>query len=63
MLYKNASVGRIPTLHLPRLEYALESMLRMLSQQHTIGLQTDCMMTVLARTVRLLDSHMYALRP
>ena len=31
-----------------RLEYASECMLCMLSQHHAIGLQTDCMVTVLA---------------
>ena len=31
-----------------RTEYALESMLCMLSQHHAIGLQTDCMVIVLA---------------
>ena len=30
------------------LEYASECMLCMLSQHHAIGLQTDCMVTVLA---------------
>ena len=40
-----------PSLHLPRLEYALESMLCMLSQHHAIGLQTDCMVAVLAPVV------------
>ena len=34
-----------------------------LSQHHAIGLQTDCMVTVLAPVVRLLDSHVYALWP
>ncbi len=36
---------------LPRLEYALELVLCMLSQHHAIGLQTDCMVTVLAPVV------------
>ncbi len=36
---------------LPRLVYALESMLCMLSQHRAIGLQTDCMVTVLAPVV------------
>ena len=36
---------------LPRLVYALESMLCMLSQHRAIGLQADCMMTVLAPMV------------
>ncbi len=36
---------------LPRLEYALESMLCMLSQHHAIELQTDCMVTMLAPVV------------
>ena len=33
------------------------------SQHHAIGLQTDCMVIVLAPVVRLLDSHMYSLWP
>ena len=49
---------------LPRLEYALESMLCMLSQHHAIELQTDCMVTMLAPVpLRLLDSRVYALWP
>ena len=36
---------------LPRLVYALESMLYMLSQHHAMGLQTDYMVTVLAPMV------------
>ena len=47
----------------PSLEYALESMFCMPSQHHAIGLQTGCMVTVLAPVVRLLDSHVYALWP
>ena len=39
------------TPRLPRLEYALELVLYMLSQHHAIGLQTDCMVTVLAPVV------------
>ncbi len=46
---------------LPMLEYALKSMLRLLSQHHAIGLQTDCMVTVLAPWLRLLDSHAYVI--
>ena len=38
-------------LTLLRLEYALELVLYMLSQHHAIGLQTDCMVTVLAPVV------------
>ena len=40
-----------PLARLPRLEYALELVLYMLSQHHAIGLQTDCMVTVLAPVV------------
>ncbi len=47
----------------PRLEYALGSMFCTPSQHHAIGLQTDCMVTVLAPWLRLLDSHVYALWP
>ena len=36
---------------IPRLVYALESMLYMLSQHRAIGLQTDYMVTVLAPMV------------
>ena len=35
----------------PRLEYALELMFCMPSQHHAIGLQTGCMVTVLAPVV------------
>ena len=35
----------------PRLEYALEMMFCMPSQHHAIGLQTGCMVTVLAPVV------------
>ena len=40
-------------------------MLCMLSQHHdhAVGLQTDCMVVVLAPVVRLLDSHVYTLWP
>ena len=41
----------VGTPRLPRLEYALELVLYMLSQHHAIGLQTDCMVTVLAPVV------------
>ena len=51
------------TLVHPRLEYALCLLQCKLSQHHAIGLQTDCMVTVLAPVVRLLDSHVYALWP
>ena len=41
-----------------------ESMLqRMPAQHHAMGLQTDCMVVVLAPMVRLPDSYVYALRP
>ena len=41
----------------------MDLMLCMPSRHHAIGLQTDCMVTVLAPVVRLLDSHVYALWP
>ena len=47
----------------PRHECALDLMLCMLSQHHEIGLQTNCMVVVLALVVRLLDSRMHALLP
>ncbi len=37
--------------HKPRLEYDLESMLCVLSLHHAIGLQTDCMVALLAPMV------------
>ena len=39
------------TFSVPRLEYALELMFCMPSQHHAIGLQTGCMVTVLAPVV------------
>ncbi len=52
-----------PSGHSERLEYALDFMLRMLSQHHAMGLQTDCIMTVMAPIVGAADSHVHALWP
>ena len=46
-----------------RPEFALDMTKCSLSQHHATGLQTDCMVIVLAPVVGLLDSHVYALWP
>ena len=43
--------------------YGLEFMQCMVPQHRAIGLQTDCMVIVLAPVVRLPDSHVYSLWP